>query len=117
MAMPPSCPRRRSSSAARSPAREAPTMTIWSRPTGAGPNASSALDRDGLLRAAPRGLFDLGAELLGRLVLEHVQEVVVPDLEHLGSGRHAQGVALAQVVVDDDSHVRSPHGTGSEGLP
>ena len=40
-----------------------------------------------------------------RLVLEHVEEVVVPHLEHLGGGGHAQGVALTQVVVDDDAHL------------
>ena len=41
-------------------------------------------------------------KLVGRLLLQHVQEVVVPHLEHLGRGRHAQRIALALVEVDND---------------
>ena len=44
----------------------------------------------------------LRAQLLGRLFLEHVQEVVVAHLEHLGRDAHAQRVALTLVEVDDD---------------
>ena len=57
------------------------------------------------------GHLHLGAQLLGRVLVEHVQEVVVAHLEHLGRGRHAQGVALTLVEVDDDSHVHLRSGT------
>ena len=42
------------------------------------------------------------AQLVGRLLLEHVEEVVVAHLEHLGRDAHAQRVALTLVEVDDD---------------
>ena len=44
----------------------------------------------------------LRAQRVGRLLLEHVQEVVVAHLEHLGRDAHAQRVALTLVEVDDD---------------
>ena len=66
----------------------------------------------GQRRAASSTLL---AQLLARLVLEHVEEVVVAHLEHLGRGGHAQGVALAEVVVDDDAHDGSPPGSRSDG--
>src|SRR3954469_11698110 len=94
--MRPSKPPSRKASTARSPASDAPTTATCS--------STSPFDRDGLLRAAPHRLLDLAAQLLGRLFLQHVEEVVVPHLEHLGRSLHAQGVALAQIEVDDDAH-------------
>src|SRR4029077_20687032 len=45
-------------------------------------------DGDGLLRALAHGLLHLGAEVVGRRLLEDVEEVVVPHLEHLGRDAH-----------------------------
>src|SRR4051794_29798792 len=103
-------PSARSVSAARSPAREAPTMTMFSSvvmgsdPGGAAgaarpgsPRGRSAFDGDGLLGAASRRLDDLRAERLVGLLLEDVEEVVIAHLEHLGRDAHADRVALAQV--------------------
>ena len=47
----------------------------------------------------------LARRILRRVLLQHVHEVVVADLEHLRCGRHAQGVALTQVVIDHYSHM------------
>ena len=90
-------------------------MTMRSRPTG-GPSArqpSIVMACLGQRRAASSTFSRSSSP---RLVLEHVEEVVVAHLEHLGRGGHAQGVALAEVVVDDDAHVGSPHGSGSVGF-
>jgi hypothetical protein len=38
------------------------------------------------------------------LVLEDVEQVVIPDLEHLGGGRHAEGVGFTLIEVNDDAH-------------
>src|SRR5690606_38793359 len=96
-------PRHRSSSTARSPASEAPTTTIvtW---------RSLVDDRDRRLRAAAHGLFDLGSQIVGRRLVEDVEEVVVAHLEHLGRDLHAPGVALAQIEVDHHAvtHLASP---------
>src|SRR3984885_11560982 len=70
----------------------------------------SVLQGDGLLRAGVDGVGDLGPQRLVRVLLEDHQRVVILELEHLGGGRHAQAVALAQVPVNDYSHVGSPFG-------
>jgi hypothetical protein len=62
------------------------------------------LDTDRLFRALPDCLLYLGPQLLWRVLVEHIQVVVVTHLEHLGRGLHAQGVALTQVEVDHHSH-------------
>src|SRR3954451_21900164 len=95
--MRPSKPASRSASTARSPASDAPTTATCS--------STSPFDRDGLLRAAPHRLLDLPPQLLGRLLLEDVEEVVVPNLEHLRGRLHAECVALAKIEVDDDAHL------------
>src|SRR5262245_26018812 len=113
----PSYPCVRSSSAARKPASEAPTTTIVRSVTavargGAGSGllglgvllVGAVVDRDRLLRAPAHGLLDLGPQLLGRVFVEDVEEVVVSHLEHFRRGSHAEGVALAEVEVDDDTH-------------
>jgi hypothetical protein len=35
---------------------------------------------------------------------QQIEKVVVPDIEDLGQDAHAQGVRLAQVIVDMDAH-------------
>src|SRR4051812_28880853 len=68
-----------------------------------GSRAGSLLDnRDGLLGALADGLLHVRAQLVGRLVLQDVEEVVVPHLEHLGGDPHADRVALTDIEVDDD---------------
>jgi len=37
---------------------------------------------------------------LGRVLVQHVQLVVVADFENIGSNLHATGVALAPVIID-----------------
>src|SRR5262249_19215765 len=63
---------------------------------------SALLDADRLLGALPDGLVALLAQVVGRVLLEHVEEVVVTDLEHFGDDAHADGIALAEVEVDHD---------------
>src|SRR4029079_11882280 len=63
---------------------------------------SALVDGDGLLRALPDGLIALLPQLVRRVLLEHVEEVVVTDLEHFGDDAHAGGIALAEVEVDHD---------------
>ncbi len=41
-------------------------------------------------------------------LVEDVEEPVVPHLEHLGGDAHADGVAGALVVVDNNLHVMPP---------
>src|SRR3954451_9401798 len=94
--MRPSKPPSRKASTARNPASDAPTTATCS--------STSPFDRDGLLRAAPHRLLDLAPQLLGRLLLQGVEEVVVPHLAHLVRDLHAQGVVLAQIEVDDAVH-------------
>ena len=60
----------------------------------------------------------LSAQLVGGLLLQHVEEVVFANLEHLGCDTHAQRVALALVEIDDDlephdhpPHDERPHGS------
>src|SRR4051812_41808963 len=60
-------------------------------------------DRDRLLRADPSRLVALLTQIVGRLLLQHVQEVVFADLEDLRRGGHTQRIALAFVEVDDDA--------------
>src|ERR1700678_3054398 len=48
----------------------------------------SVLDAEGDLGTGAHGLLDLGPELLARLFVQDVQEVVVADLEHLGRDGH-----------------------------
>ena len=43
---------------------------------------------------------------LGRVLVQHVEQVVVPDLEDLGGQAHAERVALAQVEINHDTHRR-----------
>src|SRR5713226_4656400 len=59
-------------------------------------------DGDRLLGALTHGLLDLGSQVVGRLLLEDVEEVVVAHLEDLGGDPHADGVALADVEIDYD---------------
>ena len=42
--------------------------------------------------------------MLGRVLVEHVQEIVVAHLEHLGARVHAERVALASIEPDDHAH-------------
>src|SRR5439155_22193495 len=63
---------------------------------------SALVDADGLLGALADGLIALLAQLVRRVLLEHVQEVVVTDLEHFGDDAHADGIALAEVEIDHD---------------
>src|SRR5690606_3149187 len=72
----------------------------------------SAFDGDGLLGAAASRLLHLVPQLLAGLLLQDVEEVVVPHLEHLGGGGHAQGIALAEVEIDNDAHVALLRGVG-----
>ena len=60
---------------------------------------------------------DLVAQLLGRVLVEHVEEVVVAHLEDLGGDAHAERVALAQVEIDDDTHQRSLSSWRSSAAP
>jgi hypothetical protein len=66
------------------------------------PALATLLDGDGLLRALPHGLLALLAEIVGRILLQDVEEVVVTDLEDFRDDTHADGVALAEVEVDHD---------------
>src|SRR4029077_12816794 len=59
-------------------------------------------NRNGLLGALADGLLHLGPQIVGRLILQDVEEVVVPNLEHLGGDPHADRVALTDIEVDDD---------------
>src|SRR5215213_8028568 len=63
---------------------------------------SALVDADRLLRALPHGLVALLPQLVGRVLLEHVEEVVVANFEHFGDDAHADGIALAEVEVDHD---------------
>src|SRR3954468_15906254 len=74
---------------------------------GVGDEPASALDRDRARRAHPDRFLHLGSELLGRLLLEDVEEVVVAHLEDLRRDAHAHGIARALVEVDHDLHGRS----------
>jgi hypothetical protein len=79
---------------------------------------SEVFDRDGLFGADAGGFVALVAQLVGGLLLQHIEEVVVANLEHLGCDTHAQRVALALVEIDDDlephdhpPHDERPHGS------
>src|SRR5262249_43671095 len=50
------------------------------------------------------GRRDVGAQRLGRVLAQDIEEVVVADLEDLRGVLHAQRVALAQGEVDHDAH-------------
>jgi hypothetical protein len=73
---------------------------------GGHPRRSGVDDRDRRLGAAADGLLDLGTEPVGRHLVEHIEEVVVADLEDLGRHLHAARVALTQVEID---HHAVPH--------
>ena len=63
----------------------APRRAGWIRaPSGA---RSIFRDADGLLRALLHGLLDTGPEVVGRVLLQHVEEVVVTHFEHLREPR------------------------------
>src|SRR5258708_5223749 len=66
--------------------------------------ASVFLYGDGARRAAVDRLAQALAELLGRVLVEHVQVAVVAHLEDLGQDPHAHGVAGTLVEVHDDLH-------------
>src|SRR5271165_2430595 len=85
------------------PSRSLGPVTGPSRAAGRSP-PGSVDDAEGRLRAGPNRLLDLLAQLLGGLLLEHVEEVVVTHLEDLGRRRHAQRIGLAQVPIHDHSH-------------
>jgi len=53
-------------------------------------------------RALPHGLFDLVLDLRCHLVLQHVQVVLLVEVEHLGEDAHADTVRLAQPEVHDN---------------
>src|SRR5699024_4928050 len=74
-------------------------------------------ERDGLLRATFGCLTNPIMEFGRRILLKNVEEVVVTNLEDFGSNRHTDGIALAQVEIDDDSHDRLLSATGSRSHP
>ncbi len=82
-------------------------------------SCSSVFEGDGLLRAALDRFFDFGPQSLWRVFLQHIKEVVVADLKDLGGCRHAEGIALTQVEIDNYSHVRhhSAPVVAGTGLP
>src|SRR6476646_8831678 len=102
--MRPSNPARRSASAARNPASDIPTIATERTPAVLLARYVSVGERDCLGGTDAHCFFDLGAQLLARFLLEHVEEVVVAHFEDLGRGRHAEGVALALVEIDHDPH-------------
>src|SRR5271166_3599341 len=64
--------------------------------------ASVFLYGDGARRAAVDRLAQALAELLGRMLVQHVQVAVVAHLEDLGQDPHADGVAGTLVEIHDD---------------
>src|SRR6185437_6146128 len=70
----------------------------------AGPKPSVFLYRDRPGRAPVDGLAQTVAELLGRVLVQHVEVPVVAHLEDLGHDAHAHGVAGTLVEVNDDLH-------------
>ena len=65
---------------------------------------TSVLYGDGVLgTGAHCGLRPARAALRGILV-EDVEEIIVPDLEHLRGQAHAERVALAQIEINHNSH-------------
>lgn len=68
------------------------------------PGAASVLKPDGSLGAGAHCLHEPAAQLLRRMLVEHVEEVVVSDLEHFRDDAHAKGVALTEVEIDDNAH-------------
>ena len=80
---------------------------------GASRGLGSVLDGDGVLGTGPDGSLNLLAQLLGRVLVQHVEEIVVPYLEDLGGQAHAEGVALAQIEINHDSHRYYLHSKGS----
>src|SRR4051812_43409149 len=81
-----------------------PSSSRTSHSSSAAPTGPSVLELDGLARAGLERLLDLGPQLLARRLVEDVQEIVVRSLEALGRPLHADGVALAQIKIHDDSH-------------
>src|SRR5664279_2267375 len=65
-------------------------------------------DGDGAGRAAVCRLADLLAQLLARVLVQHVEVPVVTHLEDLRSDPHADGVAGTLVEVDNNLHVMPP---------
>ena len=64
--------------------------------------------------AEPDGALDLPFEVLRHFLEEHVAEIVVAHLEHLGRGPLTVGVSLAEVMVYFDSHrVNHPRSLGA----
>ena len=61
-------------------------------------------DGDGLFGAHAHGEEDLFAEVFAGGVVEDNQIVVVVDLEHLGGVTHAQGIALALIHINFNTH-------------
>src|SRR5580704_11040955 len=66
--------------------------------------ASVFLYGDGAGRAPVDGLAQAVAELLGGILVEHVEVAVVAHFEDLGQDAHAHGVAGTLVEVHDDLH-------------
>src|SRR6185312_5453892 len=103
----PEKPWRRRASAARSPAREAPTTAIRfiaADPAAASSTSDSVDDRDHVGRAPKSGVLDLRTELLAGVLDEHFHERLVVHAEHLGRGILTLRVPGAKVEVDDDLH-------------
>src|ERR1700716_4232918 len=74
---------------------------------------SQVADGDGLARALTNGFSYLLLVLRWALVLQHVQIVLVVEVEHLRDEAHAYPVALTQAEVDFDflGHSRTFTGT------
>src|SRR5215469_16495370 len=68
------------------------------------PKPSVFLYRDRARRAPVDRLAQPVAELLGRVLVQHVEVPVVAHLEDLGQDAHAHGVAGTLVEVHDDLH-------------
>src|SRR3954467_2008516 len=95
-----------SSTPSTSASRRPSVARKWSRrrSRSAGSSTGSAVKAQRLARASLHGELDLRPQLLGRVLLEQVQLVVVTQVEDRRHQAGADPVALAQVVVDDHAH-------------
>src|SRR5690242_14907729 len=95
-----------SSTPSTSASRRPSVARKWSRRRSCSAAAStgSAVKAQRLSRASLDRELDLRAQLLGRVLLQEVELVVVAQVEDRGHQTGADAVALAQVVVDDHAH-------------
>src|SRR3954469_9553426 len=109
---PPTAPRRIPRRTDRRRARTWSIDLLW-RPRPGCARASLVADRDRLPRTLADRFADLLFVLRGHLVLQHVQIVLVVEVEHLRDDAHAHAVALTQSEVDFDflGHLRTFTGT------